>query len=64
MRDAGARTLGQDRGSSLVYGMPGAAAAQGAVEAEYPLDGLAREVLRRCGRFVAPLDVGDGAHAG
>ncbi len=37
MRNAGARTFGQDQRSCLVYGMPRAAAELGAVEAQLPL---------------------------
>lgn len=38
MRDAGAITLGQDESTSVVYGMPGAAMAEGAVQRELPLE--------------------------
>ncbi|MFI7587472.1 chemotaxis response regulator protein-glutamate methylesterase [Spongisporangium articulatum] len=41
MRTAGARTLGQDERSCVVYGMPGAAQQLGAVERELPLDEMA-----------------------
>ncbi len=45
MRRAGARTLGQDAESCMVYGMPGAAMAAGAVEAERPLKDLPAAIL-------------------
>ncbi len=38
MRQAGARTIGQDQSTSLVYGMPRAAAELGAVESQLTLD--------------------------
>ena len=48
LRRAGARTLGQDEDSCVVYGMPKAAFERGAVEAEVPLDRMAQEILNRC----------------
>jgi two-component system chemotaxis response regulator CheB len=45
MRRAGARTLGQSEASCLIYGMSKAAKELDAVEAEMPLDRLAREIL-------------------
>jgi two-component system chemotaxis response regulator CheB len=41
MRAAGARTIGQDENSCVVYGMPAAAAQLGAVERVLPLDEIA-----------------------
>ncbi len=41
MRDAGAVTVGQDEATCVVYGMPGAAAAMGAVQREVPLHSIA-----------------------
>lgn len=41
MRQAGARTLAQDRESCIVYGMPGAAVERGAVEQVVPLSRIA-----------------------
>jgi two-component system chemotaxis response regulator CheB len=46
MREAGARTLGQDAASSAVYGMPRAAFEVGAVERQVPLESLAKEILK------------------
>ncbi|RIY02854.1 chemotaxis response regulator protein-glutamate methylesterase [Aureimonas flava] len=46
LRTAGARTLGQDEGSCVVYGMPREAMRAGAVEAELPLDRIPAEILR------------------
>ena len=40
MRDAGARTLGQDESTCVVYGMPRAAFELGAVERQLPLEKL------------------------
>jgi two-component system chemotaxis response regulator CheB len=48
MRRAGARTLGQDEKSCLIYGMPRVARQMGAVEAEIPLSRLAEQVLEAC----------------
>jgi two-component system chemotaxis response regulator CheB len=46
MRQAGARTFGQDEHSSVVYGMPKAAFEIGAVERQAPLDRIAAELLK------------------
>jgi two-component system, chemotaxis family, protein-glutamate methylesterase/glutaminase len=46
MRDAGARTLGQDEASCVVYGMPKEAMRHGGVEEELPLDRLPAAALR------------------
>ncbi|MGZ4638666.1 MAG: CheB methylesterase domain-containing protein, partial [Actinomycetes bacterium] len=40
MRDRGALTIGQDEPTSVVWGMPAAAAALGAVEVELPLPAI------------------------
>jgi two-component system chemotaxis response regulator CheB len=45
MRRAGARTLGQDEATSLIYGMPKAAFENGAVERQVPLANIAAEIL-------------------
>ena len=45
MRETGARTIGQDEQSSVVYGMPKEAAKMGAVEKEVSLDRIAQEVM-------------------
>ncbi len=47
MREAGARTLGQDEQSCVVYGMPKAAFNDGAVETEYPIQQMAAAILDR-----------------
>lgn len=44
MRRAGARTIGQDERSCVVYGMPKAAYELGAVEKEVPLDTIATAI--------------------
>lgn len=46
MHRTGARTLGQTEASCVVYGMPKAAMQAGAVEAEFPLDRIAEEIVR------------------
>ena len=41
MRRSGAKTVGQDEASSLIYGMPKAAKAAGAVQQELPIGKIA-----------------------
>lgn len=53
MRQAGARTFGQDEASCVVYGMPREAALVGAVEEVVSLDGMSRRVLATAARVVA-----------
>lgn len=48
MRDAGARTIGQDEDSSLVYGMPKAAFLAGGVERQVPLSRIAEAIVETC----------------
>ncbi|MEM9170300.1 MAG: chemotaxis response regulator protein-glutamate methylesterase [Pseudomonadota bacterium] len=48
MHDAGARTIGQDEISCVVYGMPRVAYEIGAVERQLPLSQVAGTVLRLC----------------
>ena len=48
MRDAGARTLGQDEASCVVYGMPRAAFEIGAVERQYPISRMSAQLLAAC----------------
>ncbi|QJU58860.1 chemotaxis response regulator protein-glutamate methylesterase [Sphingomonas sp. AP4-R1] len=48
MREAGARTFGQDESSSVVYGMPAAAYRAGAVETQLPLGRIAGALLGAC----------------
>lgn len=45
MRDVGAKTLGQDEDSCVVYGMPREAFKLGAVERELPLEQIASAIL-------------------
>ncbi|MBI9074744.1 MAG: chemotaxis response regulator protein-glutamate methylesterase [Desulfatibacillum sp.] len=45
MREAGARTIGQDEDSCVVYGMPKEAMKVGAVEKQFPLDRIADEIM-------------------
>ena len=46
MRNAGARTLGQNEKTCVVYGMPRVAYEIGAVEAQLPLDSIGEEILK------------------
>lgn len=48
MRQAGAKTLGQDEATSVVYGMPRVAADLGAVEYQLPLNRIAKAILDIC----------------
>jgi two-component system chemotaxis response regulator CheB len=48
MREAGARTIGQNEASCVVYGMPKAAHALGATEVEAPIGRIAAMILDRC----------------
>jgi two-component system chemotaxis response regulator CheB len=48
LRRAGARTLAQDQASSVVFGMPRAAAELGAAEQILPLDQIAARLLDLC----------------
>ncbi len=48
MRDLGAMTIGQDQESCVVYGMPAAAQARGAVTVELPLGRIAARLLQEC----------------
>ncbi|HRD45569.1 MAG TPA: chemotaxis response regulator protein-glutamate methylesterase [Caulobacter sp.] len=48
MRQAGARTLGQDEASCVVYGMPRAAFEIGAVERQYPITRIGAHLLGAC----------------
>lgn len=50
MRQAGARTFGQDEATCVVYGMPREAALIGAVEHVAPLAELPRRVMQALGR--------------
>ncbi len=45
MREAGARTLGQDAATSLIYGMPRTAFETGGVEKQLPLARIGAEIL-------------------
>lgn len=50
MRQAGARTFGQDEASCVVYGMPREAFLIGAVEEQYSLDEIGKRVLQAVSR--------------
>jgi len=45
MRENGARTIGQDESSCVVYGMPKVAFEMGAVQKQLPIDKIGREIL-------------------
>jgi two-component system chemotaxis response regulator CheB len=45
LRDKGGRTIGQDEPTSVVWGMPAAAQALGAVESELPLPEIAAAIV-------------------
>jgi two-component system chemotaxis response regulator CheB len=46
MRKSGARTIGQDKETCIVYGMPKVAKAFGAVEFELPLDRISSKIIQ------------------
>lgn len=48
MLESGAKTLVQDEKSSVVWGMPGEAYKLGAASDQYPLEQIAKELLKRC----------------
>lgn len=48
MHQTGAYTIGQDKDSSIVYGMPMEAFKLGAVTAQLPLDKISAEIMTRC----------------
>ncbi|WP_022671633.1 protein-glutamate methylesterase/protein-glutamine glutaminase [Novosphingopyxis baekryungensis] len=48
MRDAGAKTLGQDKASCVVYGMSAQAYKLGGVEKEIPLSRMGGEIMKAC----------------
>ena len=45
IRDLGGQTIAQDEPTSVVWGMPAAAMALGAVERELPLSGIAGAIV-------------------
>jgi two-component system chemotaxis response regulator CheB len=49
MRDKGALTIAQDEKSSVVWGMPGAAVALGAVDRILPIERIAQGLVRASG---------------
>jgi two-component system, chemotaxis family, protein-glutamate methylesterase/glutaminase len=50
MRTAGARTIGQDEASCVVYGMPKTAFEAGAVERQVTLDAIGPAILKLAGK--------------
>ncbi|MHC3126369.1 chemotaxis protein [Brevundimonas sp. GN22] len=57
MRNAGARTFGQDEASCIVYGMPKAAFDLGGVERQLPLNRMAPAILESCAAHGAKMTV-------
>ena len=57
MRAAGAHTIGQDEPTSVVWGMPAAAQALGAVAAELPLPAIAAAIVQAVRHPGAPDDL-------
>ncbi len=55
LRDVGARTIGQDEATSVVWGMPAAAQELDAVDLELPLAAVGREVVAAVGQAAAPM---------
>jgi len=58
MREAGAHTVVQDEATSVVYGMPRAAAEVGAAEVVRPIQEIGGELLKVCSK--SPAERGDG----
>ncbi len=54
IRTAGAATIGQDESTCVVYGMPAAARALGAVDAELPLTEVAAAIVARVATIADP----------
>jgi len=50
MKEAGAQTIAQDEKSCVVFGMPNEAIKLGAVDKVLPLESIASEMLKICGR--------------
>jgi len=53
MKKAGAKTLGQDKQTCVVYGMPAVAASIGAVDMELPIQEMAQRIYEWDGRLNA-----------
>lgn len=51
LREAGAWTIAQDEATSVVYGMPRAAALLGAVSEQLPLERIPERLLEACGSY-------------
>jgi len=61
LRDAGAATIAQDKGTSVVFGMPAAAIALGAAKYVLPTDGILAMMLRMGGLVASGGAVGERA---
>ena len=58
LRQGGAKCLVQDAATSVVFGMPGVALADGAAEMAVPLHNMAERILLLTGQFAAPAGAG------
>jgi two-component system chemotaxis response regulator CheB len=56
MRQAGARTIGQDADTSVVYGMPKVAHELGAVQKQLPLNHIGQKLISLCNAKNRVLD--------
>ncbi|SFQ97951.1 protein-glutamate methylesterase/protein-glutamine glutaminase [Poseidonocella sedimentorum] len=54
LRKAGARTIGQDKATSMIYGMPARAFELGAVERQLPLEQIGAAILDQTRRVARP----------
>jgi two-component system chemotaxis response regulator CheB len=54
LRRAGAFTIGQDEGTSAVWGMPGAAAALDGLDVELPLPQISERIVLAIERLGVP----------
>jgi two-component system chemotaxis response regulator CheB len=59
----GARTIGQDERSCVVYGMPRACAEMGILDRSIPLDQVAAEIVRLVPKITTAATPGTAAHA-
>ena len=51
MKDAGAKTIGQDQPSSVVYGMPKVAFELGGVDQQFPLDKISQALINLVNKY-------------
>ncbi len=62
MRQAGARTLGQDEASSVIYGMPRAAFESGGVQRQVTLHAMSAAILAACAAPAMPAELAIAAN--